>query len=52
MCVRDGETVGPLGNTLEVTERVGASAGAHACGGAEGARMPQSNAGVETKQGY
>lgn len=35
MCVRDGETVGPLGNTLEVTERVGASAGAHALSAGE-----------------
>jgi len=28
MCVRDGETAGPWGDTLEVMERVGASAGA------------------------
>lgn len=41
MCVRDGETVGPWGDTLEVMERVGASAGAPRAGEPREPREPE-----------
>lgn len=50
MCVRDGETAGPLGNTLEVTGRMGSSEGAPTCRGVEDAGMSE-NAAVRCRGG-